>query len=145
MSLFQDDRGPPDAYVLSSVPKCSRCCLPASGCFCGLKAPLEQVIPPFDRAPHSRTSRQRQRQRPIPYAARRRWNAVLQGESDLAQLREIHPALLSIGVLNGHVCEQATDYFVKIEVTVWIVKMKPQEGRELRRFNGRRERRHKSE
>ena len=63
VSLSQDARGPPDAYVLSSVRKCSRCWLPASDCFCRLKAPLEQVIPPFDRSPHSRTSRQRQRQR----------------------------------------------------------------------------------
>ena len=42
-----------------------------------------------------------------------RLDAVLQGESNLVHLTEIHPALLSIGVLNGQVCEQATDHFVQ--------------------------------
>src|SRR5688500_10547882 len=97
-----------------------QCWLPASGCFCRRKAALEQVIPPFRARgqPHSRTSLQHAsddsvKERPVPSAARRRWDAVLQGESDLVQLSEIHPALLSIGVLNGQVCEQATDYFVQ--------------------------------
>ena len=53
------------------------------------------------------------KERPTPSAARGRWDAVLQGESELVQVTEIHPALLSIGVLNGQVCEQTTGYFSK--------------------------------
>jgi hypothetical protein len=121
-----------------------QCWLLASGCFWRLKAPLEQVTALRSRGPpHSRTSPRHAcddsvKERPIPSAGRRRWDAVLQGESDLAQLREIHPALLSIGVLNGQVCEQATDYFAKSKSPSGK-KMEPQ-GRELHRFTGRSER-----
>jgi hypothetical protein len=90
VSLSQDDRDPPDTDMLSSVPKCSRCWLPASGCVCRLKAPLNQVT--FDHAPHLRRQ-------------------VRDDPSHSA--KEIHPDLLSIGVLSGQVCEQATDYFAK--------------------------------
>ena len=57
------------------------------------------------------------KERPIPSGARRRWDAAMQDGSVLPQLRESHPALLSIGVLKGQVCEQATDHFV-VEATL---------------------------
>jgi hypothetical protein len=46
-------------------------------------------------------------------SSKTKMDAVLQGESDLAQLREIILPLLSIGVFNGQDCEQARDYFAK--------------------------------
>ena len=54
------------------------------------------------------------------------WDAILQGESDFAELSEIHPCPQSIGVSNGKVCEQATDYFAKSKGTVSVEKVEPQ-------------------
>ena len=119
MSLSQDDRGPPDAYVLSSVPKCSSVGCQRQAASVASKLHLNKSYRPSiaraatlaDFTQHA--SDDSVKEGPVPSAARRRWDAVLQGESDLVQLSEIHPALLSIGVLNGQVCEQATDYFVQ--------------------------------
>ena len=50
MSLSQDARGPPDTYVLTSVPKYSRCWPPALAASGVTKLHLNSVTQPFARA-----------------------------------------------------------------------------------------------